>query len=155
MKKILLILSYLRYTQSTVTQAIRIAKEENAELIALFVVDIEFANGIVHKLTDEGWIGGKPSQQFYGSLLKEYELQAKDKIAEIEKQAAEHNIRMQAIIKNGPLLREVLKLVELEEPDLIMITRRRRSNLSRKILGSLPDALSKQVDCEVKIIDAD
>jgi len=155
MKKILLILSYLRYTPDTVTQAIQIAKERNATLVVLFVVDIEFADGIVHKLSDEGWIGGKPSQQLYRSLLREYKLQAEDKVRQIETQAVEQGLSIRAIIKNGSVLQEVLKLAELEEPDMIIITRRHRSRLSRKILGSLPDALRKQVNCEVTIIDAD
>ncbi len=155
MNKILLILSFLRYTPTTVKQAICLAKERNAELIAFFVLDIEFADKIVHKLTDEGWIGGKPSEQLYMSLLREYKLQAQSKVGEIEKQASERGVFVRPIIKSGSMLEETLKLVRLEDPEMIVISRRRRSKLSRLIFGSLPNALRKQVKCEVRVIDAE
>lgn len=155
MEKILLIISFLRNAPKSIEEAIHLAKEKNAELVVFFVLDVEFADKIVRKLTDEGWIGGRPSEQLYRSLLKEYKLQSEAKIREIEKRARENNVTVRSIIKSGSLLDETLKIVRLEEPDLIVISRRKRSNLSRLIFGSLVNALKKQVRCEVKIIDAE
>ncbi|MFQ5822589.1 MAG: universal stress protein [bacterium] len=153
MKKILLILSFLRRSPKTIEEAIKLAKEKNAKLIIFFVLDIEYANKIAHKLTDEGWLGEKPSEQLYISLLKEYQMQAEELIAEIEKRAKAQNISARSIIKSGTVLKETLRLANLEDPDLIVITRRKRSSLSRLIFGSAVKALEKEAPCEVRIID--
>ena len=153
-KKILLILSFLRHSPESVEKALAITRERGAELLVFFVLDVEYAEKIVHKLTDEGWIGGKPSEQLYISLLREYKFQAEGKIHEIEKRAKELGVSVTSIIKSGTILEETLKVVELEDPELIIISRRERSNLSRLIFGSLSKALSKQVKCEVQIIDS-
>lgn len=155
MKKVLLILSFLRSSPKTVEEALRIAKNNQAELVVFFVLDVEYADTIARKLTDEGWLGEKPSQQLYHSLLQEYQSQAERKIAEINRRAAELNIPMRAMIKSGSVLEETLRLASLEDPDLIVITRRKRSSLSRLIFGSMVKTLKEQVKCEVKIIDAE
>lgn len=155
MKKTLLILSFLRNSPRTIEKAIQIAKKEKAELLVTFILDIEYADTIAHKLTDEGWIGGKPSEQLYASLLKEYKLQAELIIDEIKTKADKISIPVRSIIKSGSVLEETLKIAELEEPDLIVITRRKRSNLSRFIFGSLVNSLRKQVSSKVIIIDAE
>lgn len=155
MKKVLLILSFLRNTPKSAEEAINIAKEKGAELIIFFVLDIEFAERIAHRLTDEGWIGGRPSEQLYTSILREYKIQSELRTQEIEKSAAAVGVSARSIIKSGTLLDETRKIVQLEEPDLIVISRRKRSNLSRLIFGSLVTALKNQVACEVRIIDAE
>lgn len=153
MKKILLILSFLRRSSKTIEEAIKLAKEKQAELIVFFVLDIEYAHSIAHKLTDEGWIGEKPSEQLYTSLLKEYKLQAEQLIAEIEKRAKNEKLPIRSLIKSGSVLKETLRLANLEDPELIIITRRKRSSLSRLIFGSAVKDLTQQATCEVKIID--
>ncbi|MFQ5707636.1 MAG: universal stress protein [bacterium] len=155
MKKILLILSFLRSSPKTIATAIGLAKKMKAELLVFFVLDIEYAEKIVHKLTDEGWIGGKPSDQLYDSLLKEYKLQAEETTLEIEKMAKEQHVPVRSIIRSGSLATQSLRLAHLEKPDLILITRRKRSNLSRLIFGSAVKTIQEQAPCDVKIIDAE
>ena len=106
-------------------------------------------------LTDEGWIGGKPSEQLYMSLLREYKLQSEARTSEIEEQAKKEYVKVRSIIKSGAILEQTLKIVTLEDPDLIVISRRKRSSLSRLIFGSLANALQKRVRCEVRIIDSE
>lgn len=155
MKRILLLVSFLRSSAKTVEEAMRLAQSEKAELIVFFVVDMDYADKIANKLTNEGWIGGKPSEQLYLSLLKEYKVQAEDKIERIERTAKEMNLPVRSIIKSGSVLRETQRICKEEKPDLIVITRRKRSNLSRLVFGSMVKALKKQVSCKVKIIDAE
>ncbi len=155
MNRILLIVSFLRSSQKTIEESLALANKNKAHLIVSFVIDIEYADRIAHKLADEGWIGGKPSEQLYLSLLKEYKLQAETKLAEIERRAKQLNIPIKSVIKSGTILEETLRLASLEDPDLIVITRRKRSSLSRLIFGSMLNVLKEQVKCEVKIIDAE
>ncbi len=155
MKKILLILSFLRSSPKTVEEALALAKDNRAELILFFVLDVEYANTIVRKLAEEGWLGERPSQQLYNSLLQEYQSQAESKVAEIRQRAVELKVPVRAIIKSGSVLDETLRVASLEDPDLIVITRRKRSSLSRLIFGSMVKALKEQARCEVRIIDAE
>ncbi len=155
MKKILLILSLHRNSQESVDEAIKLAKERDAELLIFFVLDNEYAESMVHKLADEGWIGGKPSEEFHLALLKEYKIQSEERIRETKERAQAKGIKVRSITKSGILLDETLSLATIEEPDVIVISRRKRSNLSRFIFGSLAKALKQHVNCEVKVIDAE
>ncbi len=155
MKKILLILSFLRSSPKAIEEAVQLAKENQAELIVSFVIDVEHADKIAHRLADEGWIGGRPSEQFYISLLREYKLQAENQIHDIEKRARAVGVPVRSAVKSGSFLTETLRLADLEEPDLIIVTRRKRSGLSRLIFGSVVKTLQKQVRCEVRVIDAE
>lgn len=155
MKKILLIQSFLRFSPKSIEQAIQLAKKNEAKLLVVFVIDAEFAENVANTLTDEGWLGGKPSEQLYASIMKEYQLQSELKIEEIKTIADKNHVAMRSIIKSGPILEQTLKIVTLEEPDIIVIARRKRSNLSRFIFGSVVETLKKQVKCEVKILDSD
>ena len=155
MKKILLIISFLRSSPKTIEEALQLAKSENAELLVFFVLDVGYADRITTKLADEGWIGGKPSEQLYTSLLREYKLQAETKITAIEERAKEIDIPVRSMIKSGAVLDTTLAVAKEEKPDLIVITRRKRSSLSRLIFGSLANSLQSHVSAKVKIIDAE
>jgi len=155
MNKILLIVSFLRASDRTIDEAITLAKEQNAELVASFVIDAEYAEKIAHRLTNDGWIGMKPSEHLYRSILQEYKSQAEAKLAEIEQRARNAGVPVRSIIRRGVVLEETLKIARAEHPTIIVITRRKRSKLSRLIFGSLAKALEKQAECEVRVIDAE
>ncbi|MHC4182137.1 MAG: universal stress protein, partial [Planctomycetota bacterium] len=136
-----------------VKEAVDIASKENAKLIILFVVDNEVPQKVFDKLSEEGWIGGKPTENLYNAILKEYSVQGKDKILEIEKMAKSRGIDYKSIVKKGKFLDEALAVVETEKVDLIMVTRKKRSGLSRFIFGSAVAELKEKANCEVRIID--
>ena len=153
--KILTIVSFLRVAPKTIEASISLAKEKNAELVVMFVIDSEYADKVATTLQDLGWIGNKPSHNFYDSLLNEYRIQAETKLDEIARQAKLEKIPFRAIIRTGHLISVALQVAHLEEPDLIVITRRKHSKLSRFIFGSLSNSMRKKVNCPVKVIDAD
>lgn len=153
MDKILLILSTTRKSNKCVKEAVDIASKENAKLIILFVVDYEVPQKIFDKLTEEGWIGGKPTENLFNAVLDEYSVQAKDKISEIEEMAKSRGVDYKSLVKSGKFLEVALSVVKAEKVDMIMVTRRKRSSLSRLIFGSAVAELRKMVSCKVKIID--
>jgi nucleotide-binding universal stress UspA family protein len=153
MDKILLILSTTRKSNKCVKEAVDIAGKENAKLIILFVVDYEVPQKILDKLTEEGWIGGKPTENLFNAVLDEYSLQGKDKISEIETMAKSRGVRYKSIVRKGKFVDEALAVVEAEKVNLIMVTRRKRSGLSRFIFGSAVAELKEKVNCEVRIMD--
>ncbi len=153
MDKILLILSTTRKSNKCVKEAVEIACEENAKLIILFVVDYEVPQKILDKLTEEGWIGGKPTENLFNAVLDEYSIQGKDKISEIEEMAKNKGVHYKSIVRKGKFVDETLAVIEAEKVNLIMVTRRKRSGLSRFIFGSAVAELKEKVKCEIRIID--
>lgn len=152
-EKVLLIISTTRKSPKSIERAIEYAREKNAELVCLYVLDLELPKSIVKQMTEEGWLGGKPSEDFYLALLKEYERWGKEKIEEIKKEAEKHQIPFRAEIRRGDFLNQALDFINQEQVNYIIVTRRRRSNLSRFLFGSAVAELKKQVSVPVEIID--
>ncbi len=153
MDKILLILSTTRKSDKCVKEAVDIASKENAKLIILFVVDNEVPQKIFDSLTEEGWIGGKTTENLYNAVLDEYSIQGKEKISEIEAAAKSKGVDYQSVIKRGTFLDVALSVAKKEQVSLILVTRRKRSRLSRFFFGSAVAELKEKVTCETKIID--
>ncbi len=153
MDKILLILSTTRKSETCINEAVEIASKENAELITLFVVDYEVPQKMLDRLTEEGWIGGKTTENLFNAVLDEYSIQGKDKIAEIEGVAKKKGVNYKSIIKKGTFLDVSLSVAEQEKVGLVLVTRRKRSGLSRFFFGSAVAELKEKVTCKVKIID--
>ncbi len=153
MDKILLVLSTTRKSEKCINEAVDIASKEKAELITLFVVDYEVPQKMLDRLTEEGWIGGKTTENLFNAVLDEYSVQGKDKIAEIEEVAKKKGVNYKSIIKRGSFLDVAFSVVEEEKVGLVLVTRRKRSGLSRFFFGSAVAEFKEKVTCKVKIID--
>jgi len=149
----MLLLSFLRRSPKCIESALQIAAERKAELIVLFVLDAEVMKKVTKKLTEDGWIGGKPSEQFLEALRQEYREQAQAKIQEVETAARRKNIPVKSFSREGNLVQEALVLLEQEKIGLVVVTRRQRSRLSRFLFGSAVADLLMQAPCPVKVID--
>jgi len=151
--KIMLLLSFLRRSPQCIELALQIAAERQAELIVLFVLNEEVMTKVTKKLTEDGWIGGKPSEQFLAALRQEYREQAQAKIQEVEAAARLKKISVRSFSREGNLVEEALALLAQEKIDLVIVTRRKRSRLSRFLFGSAVADLMMQAPCPVKVID--
>jgi len=130
-----------------------LAASHQARLLLLFVLDVELPQSIVRQMTEEGWLGGPPSEAFLEALLKEYETWGSKKIQEIRAQAEERGIPFQSFVKRGDFLQETAAFIETERVDHAIVTRRRRSGLSRFIFGSAVGDLQSRFPGKVEVID--
>ncbi len=153
MDKILLILSSTRKSDKSVKDAVDITRKENAMLIILFVVDYEVPQKIFDSLTEEGWIGGKTTENLFNAVLDEYSVQGKDNIREIEEMAKKMGVDYKSIVRRGTFLDVAVSVAEEEGVSMIIVTRRKRTGLSRFFFGSAVAELKERVTCEVRIID--
>ena len=153
MKRILLLLSFLRRSPGCIDLALQIAAERHAELVVLFVLDMDIPAAVSRKLTEDGWIGGKPSERFLEALRQEYEEQADAKLGEVKEAANARGIAVRAFLRHGHLVNETMSLLAQEQIDLIVVMRRKRSRLSRFLFGSTVADLMKQAPCPVQVID--
>ena len=153
MPKIMLLLSFLRRSPRCIEMALKIAGTRRAELLVLFVLDQEIPQAVTRKLTEEGWLGGKPSEQLLAALRQEYEEQAQAKLREVEEAAQAEAIPVRTFSRQGPFVQEALQLLAQEHISLIIVTRRKRSRLSRFLFGSAVTDLIGQAPCPVQVID--
>ena len=153
MKRIMLVLSTMRQSPKEIEYALQTAKKENAELLALFVIDSNVPSSVFQRLHEMDLIGEKPSEQLSEALMREYRQRGYEKLNEVEKKAKENNIHCTAYIEEGEFADEVLKMIKKLGVSLVILTRSHRSNISRFIFGSAVDELIKQSPCEVKIVD--
>ena len=152
-RRIMLLLSFLRRSPKCTELALQMAAERQAELIVLFVLDEDVMTKVTKKLTEDGWIGGKPSEQFLVALRQEYREQAQTKIQEVEKAARLKGIALRSFSREGNLVDEALALLKEEKIDLVIVTRRKRSRLSRFLFGSAVADLMMQAPCPIQVID--
>lgn len=146
-------LSTTRQSPKTVELALDKAKGEGAMLTTLFILDSGMPESVFEKLTDIGFTGEKPSKQLQESILTEYRERGKRKVAEIERFAEERGVSFESIIKEGNFTSECLAAIEEKDADLVILTRRKRSNLSRFIFGSPLEEVKMEAGCEMLIVD--
>lgn len=155
MAKILLLLSTTRESSKGIGAAIKAASAEGCELLVAYVLDDELPGHILQKLTDEGWIGGKPSDELYAAILREYSTQARLKLDDVHSQARNADVPISTQIHRGSFVEKAMDLIKSEGVTEVFVNRRKRSNLSRFLFGSAVAELKKRAPCPVTIIDED
>jgi len=154
-KKILLALSTTRESQKTIEYALNSAEKESASLVALFVIDPDLPELIFSKLIDIGFMGEKPGEEVMKALLKEYRTRGEEKLKEIKKLAEERGIECKTILKTGNFAKECLKIINEQKPLSVILTRAKRSNISRFLFGSAVNEIRKKSSVPIKIIKED
>ncbi len=153
MENILLVLSTTRQSPKTIDLAIEKVKKEESSLTALFVLDSEMPGSILEKLTDSGFTGEKPSQELHDSILTEYRERGRKKLEEIEDLAKRMDVPFSAIIREGDFTSECLAEIKDRRSDIVIITRKKRSSLSRFIFGSPIEQIRDESECEMIIVE--
>jgi len=153
MENILLVLSTTRQSPKTIDLAIEKVKKEKSSLTALFVLDSEMPESILEKLTDSGFTGEKPSQELRDSILTEYRERGQKKLEEIEELANRMDLPFSAVIREGDFTSECLAEIKDRRSDVVIITRKKRSSLSRFIFGSPIEQIKDAAECEMIIVE--
>jgi len=150
---IILAISTTRQSPKTVEYALETAKAQGAKLLGLFIVDPSLPDGIFAKLTDIGFIGDKPSEHLHQSILKEYENRATKRLMEICEMSKAKGLECETIIREGEFLKECLDVIKEKKADMVILTRAKRSYLSRFLFGSAVSELMKYAPCPVKVVE--
>ena len=153
MENILLVLSTTRQSPKTVELAIEKVKKEKSSLTALFILDSEMPGSILEKLTDSGFTGEKPSQELHDSILTEYRERGRKKLEEIENLANRMDVPFSAVIREGDFTSLCLAEIKDRRSDIVIITRKKRSSLSRFIFGSPIEQIGDAAECEMIIVE--
>ena len=150
---ILLVLSTTRQSPATVNHALRRAAETHETLHVVFILDSDIPNSIFDRLTDMGFMGERPSQQLSNSILSEYRERGGAKIAEVEEAAHTHGVEVTSALLEGDFLVTCIDQITRLSVAEVVLTRRRRGNLSRFLFGSAVADLTRRTPCPITVID--
>lgn len=152
-KTIVLALSTMQRSSEAIDFALDYADKEHAKLVVLFVVDARVPNLVFEELTDSGFIGEKPSGELKTAIENEHRKQAKEKSDEVRKLADVRGLDYDLYLEEGDFFELSLQAIYRSAADLIILTRPRRSPLTRLFSSSAVDQLSRRAPCEVKIFE--
>ncbi len=149
----MLVLSNARQSPSAVNKALQMAKDEGAVLTALFILDAKLPASLCENIADNAFAGEKTSEQLYHSILVEHRERGRNIIMEIGQKAETMGVAYEAMIKEGEFGAECLSSINDKRPDLVIITRERKSLISRFVFGSVLGSIQKETDSELLIIE--
>lgn len=153
MKNILLVLTTTCQVDRAIELAIDMAKNEKANLTALFIIDSSMSDSIVSKLSDFGFLGDRPSSDLTHAILKEYRDQGNKKLDEIKWLADCLSIPCQTFVEEGDYTDLSLKKIARLNIDYTIITRCKKSTFTSFLFGSAVDKLVSKAGCMVEIIE--
>ncbi|MFH1502704.1 MAG: universal stress protein [Candidatus Eisenbacteria bacterium] len=154
MKRILLILSPARVSDSCVDEALKAAAQGQAELVTVFVLDTTISADFRSRLRDSGSLGEAPSDQLVAAMREEQERQGREELARVEELAAARGVSIRTRLVVGELVGCSLEAAQQESASAIFVTRRGRPAISRLVAGSAVRELADAAPCEVLVHDA-
>jgi nucleotide-binding universal stress UspA family protein len=136
-KKILVPIEFTEFSQGVFNCAVQMASNSEAVLIVLSIInsrDIESVESIVS-------MGYDVDAEHYVEEIK------KDRKQQLNKMADESKIdkeRVKILFKIGRPVDEILKAIDKEAPDLVIMGTKGRSNLKNGIMGSVAGKVFKR-----------
>ncbi len=100
-------------------------------------------------------VGEGPGQAVQEALIEEYKRQGKQQLEAIKQRAAAQGTETETIFKMGCFADECIGTIRDHQIDTAVLTRTRRSQLSRFIFGSPIKKIQDNVECNFEIVDLD
>jgi len=125
--------------QQAVTEAVKLAISEKAELHCLFIVDtIAFASLPM----DVTW------ENVYNVLYEE----GKDALKTVEKKAKKAGVKFFGSVMEGNPAMEIVRYAQEKKADIIVVGTLGRGGLSRFLLGSTAEKVIRTAPCPVLVV---
>ncbi len=151
MKKILLALSTGGTPDKAIDYAVEKAREENAVLVALYVIDAEVAAEVFESFSDMGFIGDRPSTMLSESIMKEYRQRGYEELGRVQIKAMEAGVDFEPIIEQGDFAAKVLELVRRLDVKLAVVVKKGKKTFLKYLSRSPADEVMEKAPCEVVI----
>jgi nucleotide-binding universal stress UspA family protein len=136
-KKILVPLEFTEYSQGVFNCAVQMAMNSDAKIIVLSVInsrDIESVESIVS-------MGYDVDAEHYVEEIRQDRKQQLNKMAD-EVQIDKDKVKI--LFKIGKPVDEILKAIEKESPDLVVMGTKGRTNLKNGVMGSVAGKVFKR-----------
>ena len=129
-----MVLSTTRTPEKAIDFAVARAKEEGANLVALYVVESDLANAVFDRFSDVGFMGDKPSMQLTEAVMKEYRQRAYEELGRVQIKAMEAAVGYEPLTREGDYLSQVLDVISEYDVDLAVVVRKKLSVISKYFL---------------------
>ncbi|MBO7443996.1 MAG: universal stress protein [Methanobrevibacter sp.] len=140
-KKILLPTDGSKYSDISEKHALAIASANNAEIIALSVIENSFSLG----LPDTETISE------VNRLLKEENEKNLKKVERLRDECG-LDVEIRTLVKEGSPAKAILETIEEEDIDLVVIGSSGKSGIDKFLMGSVADKVVKSAKCCVLVI---
>lgn len=151
-RTILLAISTTRESPKTIERALKLAESGGGKLVVLFVVDHGIPDSIGHLLITTGYLGEKPSRRLADAILDEYRDRGQSRLAAIAETATGQGIECETLLREGDFAEESLGVIREKDAQAVVVTRAKRSGLSRFLFGSAVNRLRQESPCPVEIV---
>jgi len=136
-KKILLPIDFTEFSQGVFNCAVQVAMNSDAKIIVLSIInsrDIQSVESIVS-------MGYDVDAEHY---VKEIKNERKQQLNKMADEAEINKEKVKIMFKTGKPVDEILKAIEKEEPDLVVMGTRGRGSLENSVTGSVANKVFKK-----------
>jgi nucleotide-binding universal stress UspA family protein len=156
MKKILVSTDGSKNAEKAGEYAISLAKEGNVDIIVLYVVDTSQGDRMKR---GEGYVGAVPSKDLREQLEKQLEEEGekavesfKEKLEETQCAGKCTNVNLIALRKEGKPSDVILKIIEDEDVDQVVMGKSGKHGLEKFVTGNTVDKVVKESKVPVTVI---
>jgi len=139
-RRILAVSWMTQYCQRTVHYAVSLAAKYNTELFVIHVVDT---------LWSQDW--NLPTMSQEESRAKEME-RIQSELDNVIGKETKGNVKIKKIIKEGDPVEEIMKVIEEEKIDLVILRAHEESRIERFLVGGSNDAIIRKMPCSVFLV---
>ncbi|MGA3281643.1 MAG: universal stress protein [Smithella sp.] len=140
-RRILAVSWMTQYCQRTVHYAVSLAAKYNTELFVIHVVDT---------LWSQDW--NLPTMSQEESRAKEME-RIQSELDNVIGKETKGNVKIKKIIKEGDPVEEIMKVIEEEKIDLVILRAHEESRIERFLVGGSNDAIIRKMPCSVFLVN--
>ncbi len=138
--KILAVSWVTQYCKGTIHTAVSLAEKYNAELFVIHVID----TSLMH-----GW---NLPMQSYEEERKKYVDQIKAELNSIINREKKSDLTVKTMVKQGEPVEEILKVIEKEKIDLIILRANRESRFEHFLVGGSNDEIIRKMPCSIYLL---
>ena len=140
-RRILAVSWMTQYCQRTVHYAVSLAAKYGAELSVIHVIDT---------LWSQGW--NLPTMSQEESRGKEME-RIQSALDNIIGKETKGDVKIKKIIKEGDPVKEIMKVIDEEKIDLVMLRAHEEGRIERLLVGGSNDAIIRKMPCSVFLVN--
>ena len=140
-RRILAVSWMTQYCQRTVHYAVSLAAKYNTELFVIHVVDT---------LWSQGW--NLPTMSQEESRAKEME-RIQSELDNVIGKETKGDVKIKKIIKEGDPVEEIMKVIEEEKIDLVILRAHEEGRIERFLVGGSNDAIIRKMPCSVFLVN--
>jgi nucleotide-binding universal stress UspA family protein len=140
-RRILAVSWMTQYCQRTVHYAVSLAAKYGAELSVIHVIDT---------LWSQGW--NLPTMSQEESREKEME-RIQSELDNIIGKETKGDVKIKKIIKEGDPVEEIMKVIEEEKIDLVILRAHEEGRIERFLVGGSNDAIIRKMPCSVFLVN--